>query len=367
VKTHSSFRFSFLLQLWDWLSQNGLWVLQLFAIPYAIIVRFRRTCYQRGWKRQFRLPHPVISVGNLTVGGTGKTPFVIWLARKIHTQGKRVAILSRGYGRQHASSNLIVSDGEGLKVDWPLAGDEPAVIARQCPWAIVAVGSDRYRLGLWVLEQFHCDCFILDDGYQHLPLYRDVDLLLFDATDLKGLSGVLPAGRLREPLEAARSANGFVFTRSECVASVQPLQDRVEAVLGIGMSPIVMKSVHRSLTHLSSGTVKELHHFYKNTLLMVSGIGNPEAFRTSLVASGLAVREEMRFPDHCHYGEHELEAIRSKMKTLGIDIVVTTEKDQEKLRPWCKLDDPIWVVNMEFEMINGEQELQDILGRHGIL
>lgn len=367
MKTHCSFRLSFLLQLWGWLSRHGSWVLQLCAIPYGIITGFRRTWYQRGWRRQSRLPHPVVSVGNLTVGGTGKTPFVIWLARKIHARGKRVAILSRGYGRQDASHNMIVSDGEGLNSDWRLAGDEPVVIARNCPWAIVAVGNDRYRLGLWVLEQFSCDCFILDDGYQHLSLYRDVDLLLFDATDLEGLKGVLPAGRMREPLKAAQCADGVVFTRSECVASVRPLQERLEEVLGEGMTPIVMRSVPRSLTHLSSGTVKELHYFHKNTFLVFSGIGNPEAFSTNLVASGLDIREEMRFPDHCHYGEHDLEAIRRKMKSLGVDMAVTTEKDQEKLRPWCKADDPIWVLNIELEMIKGDQELQDLLGRHGLL
>ena len=278
-----------------------------------------------------------------------------------------MAILSRGYGRQNAWQNMIVSDGTGLQADWQLAGDEPVFIARQCPWAIVAVGNNRHRLGLWVLEQFSCDCFILDDGYQHFQLYRDVDLLLFDATDLEGLKGVLPAGRMREPLKAAQCADGVVFTRSECVASVQPLQERLEEVLGEGMTPIVMRSVHRTLTHLSSGTVKELKSFNKKTFLVFSGIGNPEAFCTSLVASGLDVREEMRFPDHWHYGEYDLEAIRGRMKSSGLDMAVTTEKDQEKLRPWCRADYPIWVVNMELEMIRGEQELQDLLSRHGLV
>ena len=145
MKTHSSFRLSFLLQLWGWLSRYGSWVLRGCALPYAFIARLKRTCYQRGWRRQYRLPHPVVSVGNLTVGGTGKTPFVIWLARQIHAQGRRVAILSRGYGRQKALQNMIVSDGESLKADWQLAGDEPVLIAQHCPWAIVAVGKDRYR------------------------------------------------------------------------------------------------------------------------------------------------------------------------------------------------------------------------------
>jgi tetraacyldisaccharide 4'-kinase len=151
-----------------------------------MIARIRRIAYQRNWLRQHHLPKPVLSVGNLTVGGTGKTPLVIWLAHQLHAKGKRVAILSRGYGRQQLSKNFMVSNGRGQVKEWRAAGDEPWMIAQNCPWAIVAVGPDRHRLGKWVLEQSFCDFFILDDGYQHMSLYRDLDVLLFDSMDING-------------------------------------------------------------------------------------------------------------------------------------------------------------------------------------
>jgi len=367
VKAYPSFRGSFSFRLWRWWSQYGPWVLQLCAGPYAIIARLRRTSYHRGWLRQYRLPKPIVSVGNLTVGGTGKTPFVIWLARKLHAQGKRVAILSRGYGRRHSFENILVSDGKSLKTNWQFAGDEPVLIAQQCPWAIVAVGKDRYELGKWVLKQTPCDCFILDDGYQHLSLYRDLDLLLFDATDLEGLAGVLPAGRMREPLDAAQWAHGFVLTRTECVSSIRPLQGRIEEALGKGVTPIVVKSVPKSLTHLSTGVVKELDFFSDKAMLVFSGLGNPDAFCASLSASGFEVQEEMKFPDHFAYRECDVEVIRKRIQDSGVEIAVTTEKDQVKLRAWCTQDDPIWVVNMELEVIMGERTLQELLLNHGIL
>jgi tetraacyldisaccharide 4'-kinase len=306
-------------------------------------------------------------VGNLTVGGTGKTPLVIWLATRLHAEGKRVAILSRGYGRQQAWKNILVSDGTDVRADCQTAGDEPLVIAQQCPWAIVAVGKDRYQLGLWVLEQFSCDCFILDDGYQHLSLYRDMDLLIFDATDLQGLAKVLPAGRMREPLDAAQWADGYVLTRSECVASIRPVQDFLEKSLGKNLNPMVVKSVPKSLTHLSTGRREDITYFQQKPIVVFSGIGNPGAFLSSLVAAGFDVREERRFPDHYGYGKDDVAVIRQKMNESGVQLAVTTEKDAVKLRTWCTADDPIWVVNQELEIIAGEHAMQDLLRRHSIV
>src|SRR5262249_6696242 len=162
-----------------------------------------------------RLPVPVLSIGNLTLGGTGKTPVVIVLTEWLLAQGKRVAILSRGYRRTSTDLRLLVSDGERLLVGPNEAGDEPFLIAQRCPKAIVAVGADRYQLGEWVLHRFPVDCLVLDDGFQHLGLYRDVNLLLVDATDVEGLAAVVPAGRLREPLQAAARATAIIVTRAD--------------------------------------------------------------------------------------------------------------------------------------------------------
>ena len=334
---------------------------------YGMIVRIRRKAYQREWLRPKHLSRPVVSVGNITVGGTGKTPFVIWLAHQLHAKGQRVAILSRGYGRQDPSKNLMVSDGKGHVKEWRVSGDEPTMIAQHCPWALVAVGPDRFRLGQWVLEQTPCDCFILDDGYQHLSLYRDLDLLLFDATDVKGLCGVLPAGRLREPLDSAKGAAAFIFTRSESLSSIQPVQTCIEMVIGQSINPIVLKMVPKQVRHLVTGEVQPLAFLSQRSLLVVSGIGNPRSFCDILTGCGLEVGEEIRFPDHCAYGQDEANLILEKIGQSDQDIVVTTEKDAVKLREWFSKDDPVWFVTTDLEFLAGEEHILGLLDRAGVV
>jgi tetraacyldisaccharide 4'-kinase len=307
------------------------------------------------------LPKPVISVGNITVGGTGKTPLVMWLASQLHEQGKRVAILSRGYGRQCSAVNILVSDGMSLKANWRAAGDEAMLMAQKCPWAIVAVGKDRYRLGCWVLEQAACDCFLLDDGFQHLPLHRDLDILLFDATDVEGLTEVFPAGRLREPLSAAQWATTIVFSRTESVSSVERLRTRIEQCLGKSIAPVGMEISPRCLIHIPTGMTQGVDGFKKKSLFLVSGIGNPSSFRFSVVSCGLDVGDEIRYPDHYAYSEKDVEAIRLKMKNLGSDLAVTTEKDALKLREFLRSDDPFWALDVQVSMTQGEAQLRERL------
>ena len=182
------------------------WWLLWAAIPYGVVARLRALLYDWGWFDQRKLPVPVLSVGNLTLGGTGKTPVVIMLTDWLLAQGKRVAILSRGYRRTSMVQYLLVSNGERLLVGPNEAGDEPFLMAQRCPKAIVAVGADRYELGDWVLERFPIDCLVLDDGFQHQGLYRDVNLLLVDATDAEGT---------RSP-GAGRSASGTAAGGGAC-------------------------------------------------------------------------------------------------------------------------------------------------------
>jgi tetraacyldisaccharide 4'-kinase len=303
----------------------------------------------------------VISVGNITVGGTGKTPLVMWLASRLHEQGKRVAILSRGYGRQGSAGNMLVSDGMTLKAGWRSVGDEPVLMAQKCPWAIVAVGKDRYRLGRWVLEQAACDCFLLDDGFQHLPLYRDLDILVFDATDVEGLAEVLPAGRMREPLSAARWASTIVFSRTESVSSVEPLQTRIEQCVGESFTPLLVETAPRWLVHIPSGMIRGIDFFKNQSLFLVSGIGNPSSFRFSVVSCGLEVGDEIRYPDHFIYSEVNVKEIRLKMKNLGIVHAITTEKDALKLREFLRSDDPVWALEVQVSMTQGEEGIRRVL------
>src|SRR5574337_1360647 len=190
---------------------------------YGIIVRFRLWCYRIGWLSTTRLSCPVVSVGNVTVGGTGKTPIVILLTEWLSAKGRRVAILSRGYKRRSRVRQLLVSDGSRILAGPLEAGDEPFLMAQRCPYALVAVGADRVALGQWVLEQHPIDCIVLDDGFQHRALHRDVDLALLDATDAAGLDALLPAGRLREPLTELGRASALVVTRADSRQDVDEL------------------------------------------------------------------------------------------------------------------------------------------------
>jgi len=350
-----------LIRLWKWLARHCHPILRLASYPYSGVTRFRRTCYERKWLSSHQLPKPVISVGNMTLGGTGKTPFVIWLAGELHAQGKTVAILSRGYGRRNSSKPMLVSDGRSRKSNWRMAGDEPILLSQHCPWAIVAVGSDRYQLGRWVLDQVDCDCFILDDGYQHLALYRNVDFLLIDVTDIRGIQAVFPAGRLREPLESAKNADGFVFTRSSTKTSVRALQDHIQGSVGREIQPILVEFVPKQLTHIVSGDKQELSCLKNNALLLVSGIGNPCSFQESVRVSGGEVLGELCFPDHCTYGLKEVEDIQSQMRRHGANMVITTEKDAIKLQEYFKETDPIWALEIQANVTGGAPYVRTLL------
>jgi tetraacyldisaccharide 4'-kinase len=235
------------------------------------------------------------------------------------------------------------------------------LMAHKCPWAIVAVGTDRYRLGQWVLEQASCDCFLLDDGFQHLSLYRDLDLLLFDATDVEGLSGVLPAGRMREPLSAAKWATIIVFSRTERKVSVEVLQNRIEQSVGKSIVPLRLETEPGMFTHMATGETQQAEAFKGTSCLLFSGIGNPASFRSSMVSCGLRVGEEVRYPDHFAYSEKDVEAIRLKMRCLGLALAITTEKDAVKIKEHLKRDDAFWAFDVRVRVTQGEDQLREQL------
>ncbi|MDR4494334.1 MAG: tetraacyldisaccharide 4'-kinase [Nitrospirales bacterium] len=339
------------------------WILRVFAVPVRVCTAFRRTAYRRGWFTRHRLPQLVISVGNVTIGGTGKTPFVIWLAHRLHEAGRKVAILSRGYGRSLSSEYLIVSDGQRLQTSWQLSGDEPFLIAQKCPWAIVAVGNDRYELGRWVNTRCACDCFILDDGFQHLHLYRDLDFVLLDAGDHEGIKRVFPAGRLRESLHSLRDATSIVLTRIEGELHSVPILKKLEDTLGLAVRPISVKFRLSSCRHLGKGIQQAMAMFQKQSVLAFSGIGNGEAFLDDLKSLDIEVVEEIRFQDHFSYSAKDMDDIRKIMKDKHISCALTTEKDAVKIREWVRPDDSIWAVTLDVQLCQGEDEITNILSR----
>lgn len=333
------------------------------AIPYGIVAGLRARCYQWGLFAQRKLPVSVISIGNLTLGGTGKTPMVIRLAEWLLAEGRRVAILSRGYKRTSHEKMLLVSDGARLLVGPQEAGDEPFLIATRCPKAVVAVGANRYELGRWVLKQFPVDCILLDDGFQHLGLHRDVNLLLVDATDASGLEAVVPAGRLREPIAAAARATLIVLTRADVAAQVAQVVQQLREAIGLLPDPVQVVFRAQGLVALSTGEFRTPLWCQGKRAVLCSGVGHGDAFRATAEKIGLCPVDEVRYPDHYLYTPADVEQVRARAAELNADLIVTTEKDAGKMVPLLSAGDANWwAVRLGTEVTVGEDRL-----RHAIL
>ena len=323
--------------------------------------RLRVLLYDWGWFAQRRLPIPVLSVGNLTLGGTGKTPVVIALTEWLLAQGKRVAVLSRGYRRSSTDPRLLVSDGERLLVGPNEAGDEPFLIAQRCPKALVAVGADRYQLGDWVLHRFPVDCLVLDDGFQHLGLYRDVNLLLVDATDGEWLAALVPAGRLREPLQAAARATAIVVTRADAPAQVADISHRLKGAIGTMPDPIQVVFRPECLLSVKTGALQPLSWSKGKTALLCSGVGHAGSFHSLVEQIGLKVLDEIVYADHHTYTSQDVERVRARASELQAELIVTTEKDACKLAALLQHADNWWAVRLMIQVTAGEERLKRLV------
>ncbi|BFU93771.1 MAG: Tetraacyldisaccharide 4'-kinase [Nitrospira sp.] len=330
---------------------------------YGLAGRIRAALYRRGWLARRRLPVPVVSVGNLTVGGTGKTPLVIRLAEWLSGDGKRVAILSRGYRRAGSAPSLVVSDGASLLAAPEEAGDEPYLMARRCPAAVVAVGADRYELGRWVLDRFPVDYILLDDGFQHLAVERDVDLLLVDATDADGLRAVFPAGRLREPIDAAARASMIVVTKADRPEQVAVVAELLRPVtVGTPVAQAVFRP--EMLVSVTSGSQQPLTWCRGKTAVLCSGIADPASFQTLAIRLGMIPVDHMVYRDHHSYTSGDVSRVRAKAAAANADVVMTTEKDAGKLASLLTPSDcGWWAVRLGTDIVAGERELRALIAK----
>jgi tetraacyldisaccharide 4'-kinase len=279
----------------------------------------RRSWYERHPQARRSLDRPVISVGNLSVGGSGKTPIVAALARLLLAKNQRPAILSRGYARRHTVAGVVVvSDGERMLAPVEESGDEPQMLARALPGVPVLVCPDRHLAGRFAERKFGCTVMLLDDGFQHLPLGREVDLLVMPASDLD--DAVLPSGRLREPLDAASSADCILVPGSDDdVARVSAAFDRM---------PIFRVSSQYQRLTMIDGSAADGHR-----VMAAAGIARPVRFFNALRGQGYDVVREMSFPDHHWYTTSDLERIGAAVRASGADLAVTTAKDAVRLPP----------------------------------
>jgi tetraacyldisaccharide 4'-kinase len=290
--------------------------LSVLSAVYGRVARLRRSWYQQRPHARRRLDHPVISVGNLVVGGSGKTPVVEALARMLREMGERPAILSRGYARRRNEDGVVVvSDLERVIEPVERSGDEPQMLARALPGTPVLVSPDRYLAGRLAEQRFGCTVLLLDDGFQHLQLVRTVDILLVAPADLD--ERVLPSGRLREGLDAARVADALIVSGSNDEAA------RVSNALGV-TTTFRVETGFGELRPLGEG---EAPVPPGARVVAVAGIARPERFFRAVRAQGWTVVAELRYPDHHWYTPKDLAEINNVAQETRARAVVTTEKD----------------------------------------
>jgi len=324
----------------------------LLSILYGAAVRFRLALYSSGLFKVREIGCKVVSVGNITVGGTGKTPTVEFIARSLNERGVKVAILSRGY-RRTGKGIGVVSDGHQLLLGPEEAGDEPYMLAKRLRTIPVLVGADRYELGRYALERFPLDVIILDDGFQHIRLKRDIDILLVDGEKGFGNAHLLPRGPLREPLSAMKRADIFLITKAssdtgriaDSIMDKQPEAD-------------VFKSSYRpeSIISLIDGAKTDLDAISGRKVMALSAIANPSSFITLLSSLGCTLVSEVSFPDHHSYAAKDMEGVEEKAKEAGAEFIVTTEKDAVKIELFKDMMGmPIYYLEIGLNM-NGNEE-----------
>ena len=295
---------------------------------YAVVVKTRGWLYDCGLLRQKQLPCAVISVGNIVTGGTGKTPAVIWIAKYLQSEGFQVGVILRGYRREGHHSVSVVSDGKQILTPATESGDEARMIAHKLPDVPVVVSGDRHAAGLEVIQLWgHTEgVLILDDGFQRRQLARDLDIVTIDSTQPFGTGKLLPAGTLRESRAALRRTDLLLLTRTDLAAEAVNLERFVE-----GKETFESRHQPTRLYQLSTGEEFPLWLLKGQCILTVCGIGNPEAFVGTLRQFEPKAVELLAFPDHHRYSSADLSNISARAREVGADIVVTTEKDSEKL------------------------------------
>jgi len=315
----------------------------------------KQKAYDLHLKRSSSVTARVISIGNITAGGTGKTPATIYFARRLVEEGQTVVVLSRGYGRSTPPDEpFVVSDGKNILLSPMEAGDEPYLIAKKLPHVPVVVCGKRVKGARVAVEKFSPDIIILDDGFQHIALSRDEDIVVVDCTMPFGFGRLLPRGLLREPLRALKRATAFLLTH----ADERDDGHIVDTLKKINPAGDVLKSRHRPvrLRNLKDDAVLECNSLSGERVLALSSIGNPNAFEETLRKLGADVVCGLRFRDHHWYADDDLEKIRATAQESGVKYVVTTEKDGVRLTLPGGLPENSLALEVELELIERHPE-----------
>ena len=315
-------------------------LLYLFSGAYRAVVSLRAWAFEAGLSREYRLSCPVISVGNLTAGGSGKTPMTLYLAEMLKQRGLRPAVISRGYkGAMEKTGGGIVSDGHNLLIGPEMAGDEPYMMAAQLRDIPFVVGADRYRAGRLAIRHFFPDVIVLDDAFQHRRLFRDINLLLVDAVAGFGSGHLLPRGPLREPISAVVRADAAILTRCD-----RGDPEIIAAICGRIQKIPVFQSRHRPYVYgcypagqegnanvETTSDRADLNRLAGARVLAFAGIARNSEFKRMITEKAGQVVDFLSYPDHYAYTNEDLNLIGARAKIANADCIVTTQKDFVRL------------------------------------
>jgi len=329
----------------------------LLSLPYGAAVLARNRLFDSGALPQQDVGCPVVSVGNLTVGGTGKTPMAIRVAGTLRDRGMRPAVLSRGYGGRSAAGVLVVSDGRQILTGPDEAGDEPVLIARRLPGVPVLAGAKRAVTGRYARENFGADVLVLDDGFQHRWIRRDLDIVLLDSRLPLGNGFLLPRGPLREPPESLERAGIIVLTRSGGQS------DALGGTLAglVAGRPVLRTRIRPTRLVAADGTEMPPSHLAGRRVFAFAGIARPDSFRQTLEGLGAEVAGFRAFPDHHRYDAGVVQQIEKALRETGAEILVTTEKDGVKLFGVAAFSRRLFCLAVETELLDGADALETAL------
>ncbi len=322
--------------------RSGLWGL---SVPYGVAAGLRNLAFDRSWKATHHAAVPVVAIGNLTLGGTGKTPMVEWVARWYRSRNLRVAILSRGYG-----------GSEGLN-------DEGRVLEENLPNVPHLQNADRVGLARIAVEELDSQVLVLDDGFQHRRLARDLDIVLVDALEPFGAGHLLPRGLLREPIRSLRRAGVVVLSRADLVDGTRRAAIRDEARRRAG--PLLwVEARHAPRDLMREGAPAEpLERLAGTRVAAFCGIGNPEGFRRTLASLGVSPLAFRAFPDHHAYSREDVSDLAEWAKTAGAELVLTTQKDSVKLRVPGLGSVPLYALRIGLDVLGDPSSLDEALAR----
>src|SRR3954468_6018141 len=348
-------------------------ILLVLSKVFAVAVKVRRSLYNVRLLRDSTLGVQVIAIGNLTVGGTGKTPVVEKFARELQDQGRTVAILSRGYRskpkpfhewlvnkvllRDDTTPPRVVSDGKSLLLDSEMAGDEPYMLASNLKDVVVLVDKDRVKGGRYAIEKFGCDTLLLDDGFQYWKLRgRRHDVVLVDRQQPFGNERLLPRGTLREPPSHLARANWIFITKSD--GKTEDLRRRIAE---INPAAGIIECIHHPLylEDVFTGNRIGLEYFKGKKVSALSGIAQPESFEESLVGLGAELVYSRKFADHHRFTQLEVIKVINRSKKKLAEAIVTTQKDAVRFPKIDRRDLPIYFMRVEIKILSGAEDFQD--------